>query len=483
MKKLYLFVFLIAILALFVGCEGDGVEDTACVVSAEYFSDENTVSATMAVDYFNSADTELNLIKFYLPASAYREGASNKPCPAQSEDKAFYAGKSYGGIDVKNCLLGDEVAEWEIAGKDENVLIVRLKEGLFPAERVGITIEFEVSLPLANLRLGKTERCVNVGDWLPLLCAHSVSGFYECIYSPVGDPYCAEAVDYTVSLTVDGQFSVAAGGECTRTEVGEDKTTYTYLFENARDVAFVLSTGYEVVCSEAAGIPVSLYHLGREGAEDALKAAVSAVEVFSELFGEYPYPSLAVAETDFLQGGMEYPSFAYVSASLDKEDFITAIVHEVAHQWWGCGVGNNQIEHAFLDEGLAEYSTLLFYEKKGEYGRSREGIVRAKTDEYRAFYGVYEQLKGEVNTAMQRSLFDFDSEYEYVEICYVKPVIMFDGFRRSVGDARFFKGLRRFYSQGLFRIVTPAHLISAFEGVGCDSEGYFNSFIEGKAII
>ena len=78
---------------------------------------------------------------------------------------------------------------------------------------------------------------------------------------------------------------------------------------------------------------------------------------------------------------------------------------------------------------------------------------------------------------------DFSGEYEYVEMCYVKPVLMLDEFRRGVGDARFFKGLKRYYKENEFSVAEPAHLISAFKGVGCDAEGFFNAWIDGKVLI
>jgi hypothetical protein len=109
-------------------------------------------------------------------------------------------------------------------------------------------------------------------------------------------------------------------------------------------------------------------------------------------------------------------------------------------------------------------------------------VVDAKTAEYRAFCGVYEQLVGKVNTRMARNLMDFKGEYEYVQIAYVKSFLMLDGFRSSVGDARFLKGLKRLYQRGAFSIVGPEHLISSFNFVGCDAEGYFTSWIEGKDI-
>ena len=37
------------------------------------------------------------------------------------------------------------------------------------------------------------------------------------------------------------------------------------------------------------------------------------------------------------------------------------------HQWWYGVVGNDQYNNAWLDEGLTDYSTALFYEFNPQY--------------------------------------------------------------------------------------------------------------------
>jgi len=485
--KRYVVLFLVALSLLIPcitlsGCKGDDVGLTEYYVDAAYDGDK-TVVATMTVEYFNNTDNLIEELWFNLYPNAFREGAAFKPYLASSEAKAFPNGKSYGQITVTECREGDDGAQFSIGGKDENILVLCLKKGVYPGERACVEIDFTLTLASCNLRLGVTKDTVNLGNWYPVLCAYDSNGFYECTYSAIGDPFYSDVADYTVRLTVPGEYTVASGGDCTLTEVGDKFTSYTYEIENARDVAFVLSKQFNVMCEQEGDVTVSFYYVRCDYAADVLDAACDAITTFTELFGEYPYPSFTVAQTPFVQGGMEYPSLVYVSDALDRQDFITATVHEAAHQWWYAVVGCNQVEHAFLDEGLAEYSTLLFYEINPSYNVDADETLKAKNSEYRAFYGVYEQLMGSVNTVMDRSLNEFSSEYEYVEICYVKPVLMLSGFRKSVGDRRFFKGLKHFYKTYAYKNATPDCLISSFCHAGCDAEGYFNSWIDGKVLI
>ena len=64
---------------------------------------------------------------------------------------------------------------------------------------------------------------------------------------------------------------------------------------------------------------------------------------------------------------MEYPNIVFLAREFygqaDAEILDYLVVHETAHQWWYGVVGNNQVTEAWLDEGLTEFSTVLFFEK------------------------------------------------------------------------------------------------------------------------
>ena len=84
---------------------------------------------------------------------------------------------------------------------------------------------------------------------------------------------------------------------------------------------------------------------------------------------------------------------------------------------------------------------------------------------------------------MDRSLKDFINEYEYVNIAYIKPCIMFDELRKTIGEQRFFSALQRYYKEYKFKNATPDDMAGVFEKCGADTNGYFESFFNGKAII
>ena len=180
---------------------------------------------------------------------------------------------------------------------------------------------------------------------------------------------------------------------------------------------------------------------------------------------------------------MEYPALAMLSDSLSEENLVRTIAHETAHQWWYAVVGSNQIENAWQDEGLAEYSAIAFFENYEKYGVTREDAVTEALKEYRSYYDVYGSVLGRTDTAMTRQLKEFISDYEYKCLSYDKAVVMFDTLRKSVGDKKFFAGLKKYYAENAFASATPDALVGAFERVGLDVRGFFESFLQGKAIL
>ena len=286
-----------------------------------------------------------------------------------------------------------------------------------------------------------------------------------------------------VKLTCDKEYNVAASGKLFEKIEDGSTATATYKIDNARSFALVLSRGFESAVDRSTGTEITYYFYDDSEPDKSLSAAVKAFKLFSDKFGEYPYPTYSVVQTEFVQGGMEYPALVMISDKLEPKAYYEVIAHETAHQWWQSVVGNNEIEHGFLDEGLAEYSVVLFYENYPEYGMKREQLIENTEKTYKIFCSVSDKLFGKVNTVMNRSLKDFTSEYEYVNMAYVKPCIMYEYLRKTVGDKAFFAALRKYYSQFAFKNAAPDDLVGVFEKCGADTNGFFESFFNGKVII
>ena len=482
MKKFLPFILLFAVAFSLCGygCEKER-DRTVYEINCELSG--NVLTGSETVEFYNFTDNAFGTLKFNLYGNAFRKDAEFSPVARQYASKAYPSGKSYGDMRINGVTGESGALEYEICGQDENILSVALPEEVFPGDRASVTVDFTLSLAEVVARTGVNADTVNLANFYPALCGIQDGAFYECVYYSNGDPFFSDCADYTVTLAADENMVVAATGVAVKTERETGKNVTTYKAENVRSFAFVLSEKFESVTDKSTGADITYYYYKDENPSLALNAAVQAASFFAEKFGAYPYPAFSVVQTHFIQGGMEFPGLAMVSDALESKAYLEVIVHETAHQWWQSVVGNNEIEYGFLDEGLAEYSVIAFYETHPEYGFTRANLVESAERTYKTFCTVYDKLFGKVNTVMPRSLKDFDSEYEYVNVAYVKPAIMYDVLRTTIGDEKFFGGLKRYYADFAFKNAVPSDLVASFTRVGADVEGFFDGFFNGKAVL
>ena len=458
------------------GCSGEQ-ERSRYAMTLEYFPETRTLEGEMTADIVNTSDTAREMLLFQLWANAYREGAEYRPVSDLFAPAAYYDGASYGGIVVSD-VAG--AAGFRVAGEDENILEVSLREPLYPDERVSLSMTFTVTLAAVNHRLGVGENAVTLTGFYPVLCA--CNGTQEHVYASLGDPFVSECADYEVSLTLPETYVAAYTGTGERSASG-GKATYHVRADNVRDIAMVCSERFQTLEKSADGIPVTYYYLDDASPETTLAAACDSLSYYASAFSEYAYPAYTVVETDFPYGGMEYPMLSMISADLRAEEVPLVVAHETAHQWWYAMVGSDQFCEAWQDEGLAEFSAALFLGKHPEYGMTYEDCVSASEASYRAFFSVWTQIAEGENTAMQRALTEFSGEYEYRNVVYDKGLILFDRLMETLGEKKTLSALREYARGYTGRIAPPEALIACFSSRGSYAEGVFSSFLGGTCVI
>jgi len=491
-KKLFCVVLVGLIVIVFTGCDStardlarEAKNLSTYKIDATINDVDKSILATEHVEYVNNTDVVLNELWFNLYPAAFREDAKYKPYSVTNQSKAFDGEVSYGDIKIQRVILSGREIKYEIGGIDNNILKIGLDVALYPESRVSVEISFLVLLANCNLRLGYFGDNINIGNWYPVVCVYENGGFVECPYYSNGDPFYSDMANYDVSVRYNASYQLATTGSVLNmTQEGEFNTAQIKA-QCVRDFAMVLSNRFEIV-SEMVGDTLVQYY-GYQGEDNSryLTVAVQALTAFNEMFGKYPYRVLNVAKTPFLHGGMEYPNLVFISDSIKEVDYFeTVIVHEIAHQWWYGVVGNNEINDAWLDEALAEYSTILFYEKFPEYNKTTAEQISQNVESYILYEDVVNSIGGHLNTAMNLSLDQYSNEYEYVYMVYVKGVIMYQTLRESIGTEKFLKGLANYYCSAKYKMAKTDDLIDGFErATGTDLKGFFDGWLNGKVNI
>jgi len=449
-------------------------------IVAEYSPELSTVAGTVKLEFTNPTERALDTIKFNLYPNAYRENALYKAVSPAYEKVAYYNGKSYGSISVLSVNGGKS---WRVGGEDKNILLVETEKPLYPDEKIVLDISFLTKLATVNHRTGVAKNGVNLGNFFPVLCGWKNGAFYECPYYSDGDPFYLDCADYKMNFVLPKEYALASTGTVVEEKSLESKKQYSLRAEKVRDFAVFACEKYQTLEKKIDGVKVRYFYFNDERAEENFKTISKAFTYFSKTFGGYPYPEYKVAQADFCYGGMEYPAITIVNPNLDVAEYAHTLVHETAHQWWYAAVGSDQINNAWQDEGLCEYSTKMFFDDHEEYGVSGKKFVDDALSAVREYYRVYGSVFGEADTRMTRNLSEYLSEYEYRTIAYDKGTVLFDTLKKSVGKKKFVSALKRYYSENKFKTVEPADLIGAFEKTGVDVAGLFESFLSGKGIV
>ncbi|GHU99581.1 peptidase [Clostridia bacterium] len=453
-------------------------------IDASYDSAAHEINANYKLSYINNTEIPLTELKLHLYPNAYRQGAKYPPVRQSQIDKAYPSGIGYGDIGVTDILLNGKAAQAAVEGEDKNILRVTFPAQLYPTARYTLECKFKLKLAKINHRLGYNDVTVNLGNWYPVACVYENGAYVTDPYYNNGDCFYSDIANYEIDLKAAADLKVAATGNLQVVKEENNFRFYKIKASAVRDFAIVMSSQFETKAEQVGDTLVTYYYYKDADPARSLKTSADALKTFNELFGKYPYKTLAVVKTAFLQGGMEYPNLVYISDAVSADYFQEVIVHEIAHQWWYGLVGNNEVKEAWLDEGLADYSTTLFFERNEGYNIKKSDRIMEALKSYLLYVDIYQNLTGQIDTSMNRSTNAYKDEYEYVYMTYVKGELLFDNLRTTVGDDAFFRGLKKYYDKYKFTNVSAPHLIGAFEGAsGKDLGGFFKSWIEGKIYI
>ena len=482
---LFCFIFTISL----TGCSKNEVEKASKNLSSyslkATIENESKISATETVSYINKTGTELNNICFHLYPRAFREDALIKPYTSLTVASCFPNGPSFGDMEIISVKQKGDDISFEITGEDEDILKVNLSDTFSQNSKMELSIDFVLTLPNCTHRFGYYDGNINLGNWYPIVCEFDSGEFDITPYYATGDPFFSAAANYSVEISYPSEYKLLSSG-IVSSEVSGKTTTSKIEQKAVRDFAMCLSCDSEIVSKKTGDVQV--YYMGYSTDTDLqtnLEISASAVEYFSKAFGKFPYATLSVVKTPFIYGGMEYPNIVFVSDSIDsEEEFKKVIVHEISHQWWYSVVGNDESKEAWLDESLAEYSTALVFENNPKYKVNYDDLVSSAVSSYLLYVDVIGTIRGDVCTKMNLAVKDYQNDYEYSYMIYVKGVIMFDELKKAVGENKVIAGFKKYFENNKFKLATKEDFYKAFEDA-ChrDLRGFFEGYLNGTTVI
>ncbi len=221
------------------------------------------------------------------------------------------------------------------------------------------------------------------------------------------------ALDLAATIHVEADVTVMFGADHVERIDDESEVTATYTVTNdhsVRALAVSASRDHLRYTLSHAKFPIDVYY--RVGHQDTARIlatqAADIVAAYESLYGSYPRSRLTIIEnpdtsgTSIAADGIVWLSSLFFThrnvtmvGILDRlTEFVLA--HEIAHQWWGIGIGVDLNAENWLSEALAQYLSIGYFEDRyGSDGGNlfqpgTEGIAQGFVASQLGFYNLRE---------------------------------------------------------------------------------------------
>jgi aminopeptidase N len=258
----------------------------------------------------------------------------------------------------------------------------------------------------------------------------------------VDHPYDKATVDFII--TSPEHYEVVASGYLVEESCMPGRTKLTHWKEDVPLATKVMAIGIAPFATRLEGnvngTPVWSWVFAenrKEGFYD-YSVALKPMAFYSQLIGPYPYEKLANVQSKTIFGGLENAGCIFYS-----ENSVTGqgkaenlMAHEIAHQWFGNSVTENDWHHIWLSEGFATYLTAVYQEKT--YGKEKfDETMKSARDRVIGF--DMRSPKPVVDTTVTDLMRLLNAN------SYQKGAWVLHMLRNEMGDDLFWKGMRSYY--------------------------------------
>lgn len=465
--------------------------------------DARSYTGQERVRWVNRSDQSISLLYFHLYSNVRVETpglapASNADSPDNQEPRLQVTEVRAAGsnaplqfqIDDHGTTLRVNLRESVAAGQAAEVIVVF--KGTVPEvdpDESSLTAHVvkQISAALRDEREMRRARDINfrcrgvmlLGTSYPVLAVHDGNEWMRKVEPGVGDLVFSEVADYDVKVTVDPSVSVfTSAAEVTRSVRESDNRpaefSTKFSASNLRDFAIVAGRSLrsdQIQIGETTVRSIFIPEHERMG-KRVLTMAGGALRIFNARFGALPLKTISIAATPLTAGlGSTEFSGLDVIASAFYVDFDSpamrnlpglireqrpsveeslewSVAHLIAHQWWGAAVGNDPARDAVLDESMASWSALQYFNEV--HGEKKAAAVLE--DQLRGVYRVYRTLGGDDMDANRPSR-DYKNSFQYTAIVTTKGALMFVHLQQLLGSEKLFAALRNYYQANLFEIA------------------------------
>lgn len=352
----------------------------------------------------------------------------------------------------------------------ENALIIKWPATISANQKDSVTIFYQ-GVPNAY-GFGNVFQGFHRGAWAfwTLSEPYGAAGWWPC-KNGLTDK--ADSID--IIVTIPSAYTISTNGVLTgeQQDAGQTTSFFKHRYPIATYLIALAITKYAItkdsVLLANRQMPVLMYSFTFD--VNYYKPATEQVKLclvkFSELFGLYPFHQEHYCQTQWgLGGGMEHQTNSYIT-----DRWPNLVAHELGHQWFGDKVTCGSWRDLWLNEGLATFTEIVYYEY-------------LFPSSYRT---VLENLTKSVTSAPDGSVWVSDttnfSRMFGNRLTYHKGGMVAHMLRWVLGDTVFFKAIRNYLDDPAVKYgyARTADLKRVMENVsGKNLDNFFNKWIYGE---
>ena len=296
---------------------------------------------------------------------------------------------------------------------------------------------------------------------------------YPARWFPVSG-YSIDRFTAKINVTVPQGYTVIGSGIDSRPVASGNGMTWSFDFTKPSFPGDIAVEKGQPVKNSTDGLTTTLYFRGEDANMANAYGAATAqmVGYFTSVFGIAPYANLTVVETaDGAANGFAAPGIVFISPSaIGKQVNSNVLANQIARQWWEIEVSPVNRNHMWLENGMALYSEALWTEKdKGAAAleqRMKDTSITALTID---------------NVPLIQTSRLEDYSPEYWALSGDKGAVVFQMLRSTMGDQKFFQGVKDFLQQFAWKSVATEDFRKSCEAaMGQELRYFFLQWVESN---
>ncbi|MCI2426318.1 hypothetical protein LM597_02750 [Candidatus Acetothermia bacterium] len=378
----------------------------------------------------------------------------------------------------------------------ETILAIRLNRPLAVGETISIQISFRTRFPhIKSGDMGHFQRIFTWRfGWHPILTSFQGTEAEAMVAGKIPWRFELPAAHHHLTLTLPREMVLISGADFIE-RLTTNKKFHRYRLWNdrpARSIAIVAGPDYRRFALDGLPIPIEVFYL--PGHEETARLfatyAVDALQFFVERFGRYSRRRITIVQSPNPLGiSMAADGIFFMANFFFTHRHVTlpgvlnrlaefVLAHEIAHQWWGIGIGVDFNAQNWLSEGLVQYMSISYFEyRHGEFGPNLFELERAGLLEgiFRSQFGFF-NLREHMHElpyiiararGFDEAIINPQSEVRYANETmmriYQKGYLVARALSAKVGSEEFVTALRDAHYRFSDRIITLCDLQNLLE--------------------